>query len=525
MICDAAPLPDEVAASSEVLILGSGPVGLVIARYLAELGVATTVLEAGGELPSEADRDCLKVECSNRILTGAQLGRTRQVGGGLNLWGGQLARFHAASFDAPSSPWPIGASELAGPFDIAARLLGAAPEALAPPPRLQEMCQGLERFALEAIATSWLAAPKWTRKVWSELRRATRLRVVLGAAVSAITLDRVTGQVRGVVARTSSGRQLSFAGRTVIIAAGTIESVRLLLQPAADGGPQPWHDLPWLGRGFCEHLEAMVARLAVTSRSRLADFFDPVVGQASKQTWKLFGRVPLPEGEDGCGVVMLSAPGNLRHSLAELRLLLRTLTPRDLPRSLPRLLAATASSARQVGPLAFRYVHHRRIGSYFRGSPSLRASVEQRARFDNHLELALSCDALGIRRAKLHWHTGREEGLVFQSLGARAAGWLEAEGIGHAELDPRLLEDPEGFAQSADEGLHPAGGARMSSSAREGVVDRDLQVYGVKGLYVCGACVFPRMDYANPTLPAAALGVRLAQKLAAAKATPQRSAA
>ena len=526
MICDVATLPDEVPGTSGVLIIGSGPVGLVIARHLAELGVAATVLEAGGELPSAVDRDCLHIECSDQILTGAQLGRTRQLGGGLNLWGGQLARFHAATLDAPSSAWPLAAIELDGAFDIAARLLGAPPRALTPPPlALATMCAELARFELEAVATSWLSAPKWRRAVWAELRHSARIRIVLGAAVSAIALDPARGEVKGVVVRTREGRRLSFTGRAVIIAAGTIESVRLLLQPAADGRPQPWHDLPWLGRGFSEHLEAMVARIHVTSPSRLADFFDPVVGPDGKQTWKLFGRVALGEGEDSCGVVMLSAPGNLRHSLAEVRLLLRTLSPRDAPASLPRLFAAAASSLGEVGPLAFRYVRHRRIGSYFRGSPSLRASVEQTARFDNRLELAASCDPLGIRRARLYWHTGREEGMVFQALARRAARWLEAEGIGQAELPARLLEDPEGFVQSADEGLHPAGGARMSLSARDGVVDRDLQVHGVSGLYVCGASVFPRMGYANPTLPAAALGVRLAQKLAQRATDAERSAA
>jgi choline dehydrogenase-like flavoprotein len=525
MICDLATLPDAVSGTHGVLIIGSGPVGLVIARHLAELGVAATVLEAGGELPSAVDRDCLNIECSDQTLTGAQLGRTRQLGGGLNLWGGQLARFHAATLDGPSSAWPIAASELAGPFDIAARLLGAPTREAPPPAAIADMREGIARQGLEAVATRWLAAPKWRHSVWSELRRSARIRIVLGAAVSAITLDATRGEVTGVVVRRRDGRQTSFAGRTVIIAAGTIESVRLLLQPAADGRPQPWHDLPWLGRGFSEHLEAMVARIAVKSPAKLADFFDPVVGPGSKETWKLFGRVQLPEGEDACGVMMLSAPGNLRHSLAELRLLLRTLTPRDMPRSLPKLLAAAASSTREVGPLALRYVRHRRIGAYFRGSPSLRASVEQRARFDNRLELAADCDLLGIRRVRLQWHTGRAEGVVFQELALRAARWLEAEGIGRADLDPRLLADPEDFARSADEGLHPAGGACLSVSARDGVVDRDLQVHGVSGLYVCGACVFPRMGYANPTLPAAALGVRLAQKLALGATSSERSAA
>ena len=69
MICDVATLPDEVPGTARVLIIGSGPVGLVIARHLAELGVAATVLEAGGELPSAVDRDCLHIECSDQILT------------------------------------------------------------------------------------------------------------------------------------------------------------------------------------------------------------------------------------------------------------------------------------------------------------------------------------------------------------------------------------------------------------------------------------------------------------------------
>ena len=525
MICDLATLPDGAVDTNGVLIIGSGPVGLVIARYLAELGVGATVLEAGGELPNAVDRDCLHIECSEQVLTGAELGRTRQLGGGLNLWGGQLARFHPATLDGPSSLWPLTTSELAGPFNIAARLLGASATEVPTPPAVAAMSTAMTGLGLEAIATSWLSAPKWRRAVWSELRRSERIRIVLGAAVSGIIFDAGRGAVTGVEVARRDGRRSLFAGHTVIIAAGTIESVRLLLQPSADGRPQPWHDLPWLGRGFSEHLEAMVARIAVTSPSKLADFFDPVVGSGSKGTWKLFGRVQLPEGEEACGVMMLSAPGNLRHSLAELRLLLGALSPRDVPRSLPKLLAAAASSTREVGPLAVRYVRHHRIGAYFRGSPSLRASVEQRARFDNRLELAADRDALGIRRAKLHWRTARAEGLAFQELALRAARWLEAEGIGRAELDPRLCTDPEGFAQSADEGLHPAGGARMSLSVRDGVVDQDLQVHGVPGLYVCGACVFPRMGYANPTLPAAALGVRLADKLALGARATERSAA
>lgn len=82
MICDAQSLPDESDGSGEVPVIGSGPVGLVIARRLAELGVGATVLEVDVDLPDGRDRDCLNVEFSDQVLEGAQLGRTRQLGAG-----------------------------------------------------------------------------------------------------------------------------------------------------------------------------------------------------------------------------------------------------------------------------------------------------------------------------------------------------------------------------------------------------------------------------------------------------------
>jgi len=73
-----------------------------------------------------------------------------------------------------------------------------------------------------------------------------------------------------------------------------------------------------------------------------------------------------------------------------------------------------------------------------------------------------------------------------------------------------LLSD---FKQSAWTGQHPSGSTRMSDTAKNGVVDKNLKVYGVEGIYVLGSSVFPTIGYANPTLTIVALTLRLSDYL------------
>ena len=299
-----------------------------------------------------------------------------------------------------------------------------------------------------------------------------------------------------------------------MIAAGTVESIRILLQPDEAELPQPWHDLPWLGRGFCEHLDAPVATLTIQNSKPVADMFDPSFAGGVKQTWKLFGQVPLEDGRKVSGVLMLGLPGNVRNALSELRMLIRGLTPRATTGLVPRIFRSAIASAREIGPLAWRYLLHRRLWTEFRGVAVIRASIEQPERWENRIVLSSTRDKLGIPRVRIDWRTGTEEGHTFLDLANRASAWLEAVGAGCATIDPKLMQDPASFARTADDGLHHSGGTRMGLSPAVSVVDTDLRVHGTAGLYVCGASVFPRTGFANPTLTAAALGVRLAEHLA-----------
>jgi len=65
---------------------------------------------------------------------------------------------------------------------------------------------------------------------------------------------------------------------------------------------------------------------------------------------------------------------------------------------------------------------------------------------------------------------------------------------------------------------HAASTCRMSADPAQGVVDADLRVHGVDNLFVCSNAVFPALGSVNPTLTLTALALRLGQYLNATSA-------
>jgi choline dehydrogenase-like flavoprotein len=55
----------------------------------------------------------------------------------------------------------------------------------------------------------------------------------------------------------------------------------------------------------------------------------------------------------------------------------------------------------------------------------------------------------------------------------------------------------------------------MALSENEGVVDKNLKVFGTRNLYIAGAATFPTSSFANSTFTAMSLGLRLADELLA----------
>ncbi len=63
------------------------------------------------------------------------------------------------------------------------------------------------------------------------------------------------------------------------------------------------------------------------------------------------------------------------------------------------------------------------------------------------------------------------------------------------------------------DGIHQCGTTRIAESIDNGVVDRNLCVFGLENLFVCSSSVFPTSGQANPTFLLGAFAIRLANYL------------
>jgi choline dehydrogenase-like flavoprotein len=409
--------------------------------------------------------------------------------------------------------WPVAFEEITDRLCDVGKLLGQTIEL----PLYQGVETSANRFLTESglawIATAWLRQPKLSKRIWGELASSERVRIVHGAFVDRLHVDG-NATVEGASILRRDNTRLKVTARKIILACGTIETSRLLLMPSEAGVEQPWSQLHWLGRGFNEHLDADTAVVEPLHKRSLLDTFDPVVKNGTKYSPKLFARLHLGNGVCLSGVAMLTFPGNVRNSISELAMLLRGLTPKSLPGDLRSLISASMGAAYEVLPLAARYLLHKRIGSVLRGTCTLRVAVEQPARATSRIILSKAKhDSRGVPLAQIHWEKGDDEGRAFVELTSRVKRWAEESRIARVKIDPLLEKDPAAFAFAAHEGFHHAGGTRMAISSSLGVVDSNLQVFHSHGLYCCGASVLPSSGFANPTLTAMALAVRLSDHL------------
>jgi choline dehydrogenase-like flavoprotein len=141
----------------------------------------------------------------------------------------------------------------------------------------------------------------------------------------------------------------------------------------------------------------------------------------------------------------------------------------------------------------------------------LMARSEQLARRPNRVTLTNVKDAHGRWRVALTCSFGAVDlRSIFKGTKILARRLMEA-GLAVVEpLSPQSLFVAGG-------GCHHLGSTRMSARPEDGVVDRDLRVHDVANLFVAGTSVFPTSGWANPTLTAVALGLRLASWLAAGR--------
>lgn len=515
----------EMSTDAEVCIVGAGAAGVAIARSLSQSGREVCLLEAGGmDFDPETQALC-EGENTGMEYYPLDQSRLRFFGGTTNIWGGRSLPLDPMDFErrdwVPHSGWPISRADLdpwyreahdsleVGEFDYSAENWN----------RLGR--KGID-FDPDEIATRfWRFDPKKERFSGSQcddLVAAGKVKIFLHANLTRIQLAENGGHVEFVEARSLQGHQLRVRAKEYILACGAIENVRMLLH-SDDVHPNGiGNDHDQVGRYFMEHPHGRIGQVTCEDpagiwaqyRKRYPRRKTPVAPALSSSaalqrragilnigtTFKL--QRPPDQGLPAGRKVFM----NLRHSL----------NPSRSGRQFWHVYRQVRAWIQQNVPMSVV-----KLGARAKNLQLyLIARAEQAPNPESRVFLSDQRDALGLRKADLHWQlsdldkrSAREHALAldreFQRLGlgtVTPSEWLE-DGSPSWPVDPTVGHHPIA-------GYHHMGMTRMSANPADGVVDANCTVHGVSNLHIAGSSVFTTSGWANPTLTILALARRLA---------------
>ena len=530
----------------ETIVVGSGPAGLTLALELARRGRSTLVLESGLDRPSAA-QDLATAELADPARhDDLRIATARRLGGTSNLWGGRSVPLDLIDFVsrpyAAGARWPIGYDQIAPYYEIACRYVGCGDAAftLAAP----ELSAANDDFAFDHIERA-SNRPRLQAAHAAALAGSPRIDLRLGATVVKIEISE-DGRATGVVAATADGRRVRLTAERIALAAGGLESTRLLLaaqrqRPALFGGP----DGP-LGRYYMGHVIGEIADIIFTD-PRVEAAFDflrdgrgSFVRRRFTPSADLMARFDLPNVAFWPVAPPIADPRHRSGALSAVALALsippigRMILPelirrRHLGGAIDWFAHAKNVALDAPATVAFlskfvcaRYLSRERIPGYFLLNRARRYGLsyhaEQRPDPDSRVTLLAETDRLGLPRLRVDLRFSGADGEGIARAHRRLAAWLAASGLGMIEYRQNEAQCAEAALRLMSHGSHQIGTARMGATRREGVVDSDLACFDAPNLYVLGSAVFPTSGQANPTLSIVAFAARLADRLAAAPA-------
>ncbi len=506
----------EQPLQAQVIVVGAGLAGLFLADALAAHGLHVLVLESGADTQETETHPLNVVELDGDRYRGADHGRFRCLGGTSTRWGGALLPYLPEDLGPHPCGWHQGWGIRPESLD---RTLAVAEAAFGVVSDPYEGAPGPDGDLLPGFLPR---EPKWptfrnrsTANLFAHrIRYDPRVEIWTNATVTGINLG--ADRVEGVTAQAArSGNLLRARAPVVILAAGAIETTRLLLllNRAQDGRLFP-PDSP-LGLGFHDHLSAPIADLADIDRLQIVRLFGFRFVKGGMRNLR-FELAPQVRAEAGFPAAFLHVAftRDPNCGFEGLRGVFQAMQRRQLPQGadLRRILFDLPWFARAVW---WRMVEHRVLPPEGAGF-ELHLVSEQAPDPSHRITLADgTVDPFGLPLARITWHVAKTDLARFRTLADLAIErWRAGTLAKYSQVIPRPEAEVDETLRSGGGIYHPAGTTRIGPTGKTGVVDVGLNVHGVPGLRALATSVFPTVGGSSPSLALVQLALRMSEDIA-----------
>lgn len=544
MIQDGMDIVADAVLRAQICIVGGGPAGITAAMRLVRHGFDVLLLESGKLKFDENTQTLNQGEVTDeRLHSPPTRYRPRCFGGGTTIWGGRCVPFDRIDFDSrswmPHSGWPISYADLE-PYYSEANTLCEAGEyeydaRLAVPGGMRPMIRGFAPDDFDTDRIERFSCPTDFGKRY--LNRLSPARVITNATVTRLRMSPDGSTVDCAEVRNLQGARFHVKATIFLLALGGIETPRLLLtsDDVHANGIGNANDL--VGKYYMCHIAGTIGCLATTvptwhgydiapdgtyCRRRIA--LRPEA-QAREAVGNIVFRLHHPRIADpahrtGALSAIYCAQRFISYEYA------KRLASDSRPnaatwlRHLSNVLLDSSATLRfLVNWLRYRSLAERKFPSVIiqsRGNLfSLDFHGEQVPNPSSRVLLSGARDPFDNRRVRIDWRYCRQD----VDTVACAFRLLQKEfvdkRIGSLTLAGAETNFEDVLRRDGAYGGHHIGTVRMGATPRQGVVDRNAQVFGVNNLYIAGSATFPTSSQANPTLTIVAMALRLADHLIA----------
>jgi choline dehydrogenase-like flavoprotein len=468
---------DLSATVFDTCVIGGGVAGITLAVKLGRTGRRVLLAEAGDRQTSAKSQGFYRGEGGNLENLPLDETRIRALGGSSHHWGGWCRALDAYDFTrsdlAADGAWPIGKADLDPYFSDAAAMLGIS--------ELSGIDTALDGADgnLQAIRMYFSKPPaNLGANFFDELRRSNNVTLLLNAPFMSAVFETNRAAVNAIVLHdVGAAAPVICRAHHYVMAMGTIENVRQLLILNRQNGDRIGNTSGLLGRYYLQHLHQELGQFVI-----------------------LEGGPPARSGEPIFAFMASTEQYLRKNGRGAFRLYSTSLACSGIIDSFRNVVSsATCRPASAAGAVFI--------------------TAEQIPNANSQILLTDKFDAFGQSRVKLDWRISDDDHIAMRDAALEFGRYLIRANIGRLKVNPHILAGDsllQGWTKlmgAPGAAGHQMGGARMSHTASNGVIDRDCRVWGIDNLYLAGSGAMRNSGHATPTLTITQLALRLADTL------------
>ena len=461
----------------DVCIIGAGPAGITLALRLAGKGRRVLLLEGGGHEYSQNSQN-LYLCPSTGLEVYAEETRLRYLGGTSNHWSGRCRPFEHSDFSvAPpvNMPgWPIAFSEMERHLPQAMAIVDLVPQSA-----FKAINASLDGADFEADRFLLSPPTRFAQKYAKELNETEGLDVFINCNCVDLEFDSKSGRIATIVVSDYELRQERVKAKQFILATGAIENARQLLnsESLAAGGIVREDGL--VGKCFMEHLNVELGTFILKD------------GQEKNSREYFTTDAFVMEHKAGKGNVAISLVSEVK--------------------TYGRMAAIKSFFENLVCDVGVEQKIEFITKFDCPGDGVIGTLIEQFPNPGSRVSLLAERDALGMRKATVHWELSPADRDTVKSIGLEMAKCFADTGLGLVKLEQCVYD--ETVPLKVNPHAHHMGTTRMAAAPEFGVVDENCKVFGVENLHIAGSSVFATGGASNPTMPLLQLALRLAEHM------------